>query len=119
MPRFGFPQTGRGVAGDRFARQALDDDAAELVQVDQVRELQAIAECSRSGKDRVAEIDAAEICWQPGLRHLSNSVRRAVRLKARRHCRESDPMCSNVIFRGAHIPDRKPKNISAIENRVR
>ena len=56
----GLDDAGRGVAGHGFAGEAFDDQAADAVERDDVFKLDAIAEGSAGGDDRVAELDPGE-----------------------------------------------------------
>jgi hypothetical protein len=55
-----FPEAWRRVADHGLAREAFDDESAELVEMDYVFELDAVAEGSAGGDDGVLELDSGE-----------------------------------------------------------
>src|SRR5580698_2604445 len=72
----GLIQAGRGIASHGFFGQSLNHEAAELAEMDDVLELDAVAESSAGGDDGILELDAAEIhtqvrsaCASGGRRH--------------------------------------------------
>src|SRR5581483_11154468 len=55
----GMPKPRRRITGDRLAGKPLGDDSAKLIQIDDMRKLDAIAEGSRSGENRIPQRDSA------------------------------------------------------------
>ena len=58
--RRGFPQSWGSVAANRFAREALDDNAPDRVEVRDGFELDAVGVSAGRRQDGIFEIDAAE-----------------------------------------------------------
>src|SRR5438132_682704 len=56
----GFKQTRWRISGHRFLGETFDDESAEPVEMHDVFEFDAIAECARSGDDRIFQIDAGK-----------------------------------------------------------
>ena len=56
----GFPQARRRVADHGFAGETFDDESTQLVEVDDIFELDAVAEGSAGRDDWVLQLDASE-----------------------------------------------------------
>ncbi len=67
------PQSRRRIPLDGLARQSLHHDAAQLVQVDVLLELHAVAECSRGRNHGIPELDSADLDRQS--RQMKPSLR--------------------------------------------
>jgi len=56
-----FAETGSGGAFDGFEGEALGDEAAEAVEVDEMSEFEAVAEGAATGEDRISEAQGANL----------------------------------------------------------
>ena len=63
----GFKQARRRISRHRFFGETFDHESAEPVEMHDIFELDAIAECSGSGDDRIFQFDAGEADAQVGI----------------------------------------------------
>src|SRR5262249_15384595 len=64
-PTVGLDYPARRISGERLCRQALGREPSEAIQIQQLGELQSVAECPRRPQHRVVESNSRDLYREP------------------------------------------------------